>query len=77
MGIEKYLTGYRIQEGSADVVLDKDDTSLDAEGWSTVASGKTAEEALKNFLKAINQDEVYTGNYFYRLVLPNDKVVKL
>ncbi len=77
MGLEKYLKGYRIQEGSADVVLDKDDTSLDAEGWSTVASGKTAEEALKNFLKAINHDEVITFNNFYRLVLPDDKVAEL
>lgn len=73
MGIEKYLSGYRIQQGSADEV-DRNDKNPDSDGWNTVASGKNAEEALKNFINAINDDEVYTDNNFYRLVLPDDTV---
>jgi hypothetical protein len=66
------LIGYRIQQVSAE-----GDNSQNSDDWSTVASGKTAEEALKNFLKAINHDEVITFNNFYRLVLPDDKVAEL
>lgn len=76
MSLEKYLTGYRIQEGSTDDI-ERDDENLDSPGWRTVASGKTAEEALKNLILAMNEEEVYTDNNFYRLVLPDDTVVKL
>lgn len=76
MGLEKYFKGYRIQEGSADEI-EKDDKNLDSPGWRTVASGDTAEEALKNLISAMNEEEVYTDNNFYRLVLPDDTVADL
>lgn len=76
MGLEKYFKGYRIQEGSADEI-EKDDTDPQSEGWRTVASGDTAEEALKNLISAMNEEEVYTDNNFYRLVLPDDTIADL
>ncbi len=73
MGLEKYFAGYRIQEGSANEV-ELGDKNIDSPYWRTVASGRTADEALKNLVSAMNTFEVETDNNFYRLILPDNTI---
>ena len=74
MSLEKHISGYRIQEGSGDTVI-RGDKNPDNPEFRTVASGKTAEEALLRFVELINNEDVEIYGNFYRIVKPNGEVV--